>query len=107
MDRHEFICIPINLIPDEIVSEYRLHNLVNGKGFFLTRIEKGMHGLPQAGMLARNNWGPMVTVSCTWSRDLGQSCNADVDVPPVHLGGFGSFLLRDASPVLLPQSFIA
>jgi hypothetical protein len=46
-------------------------------------------------------------VSCTWSWDLGQSCNADIDVPPVHLQGFGSFLCPDASPVLLPQSFIA
>jgi hypothetical protein len=52
MDRHEFVRIPFNLIPDEIVHEYRLHNLVDSKGFVLTRIEKGMYGLPQAGMLA-------------------------------------------------------
>jgi hypothetical protein len=48
MDHHEFVHIPINLIPDEIVNDYRLHNLVDSKGFVLTHIEKGMYGLPQA-----------------------------------------------------------
>jgi hypothetical protein len=52
MDRHEFVRIPINLIPDEILHEYKLYNLVNSKGFVLARIEKGMYGILQAGMLA-------------------------------------------------------
>jgi hypothetical protein len=52
MARHEFVCIPINLIPDKILHEYQLYNLVDSKGFILARIKKGMYGLPQAGMLA-------------------------------------------------------
>jgi hypothetical protein len=36
--------------------------------------------IPRAGEIETGT-----VVSCTWSRDLGQSCNADVDVPPVHL----------------------
>jgi hypothetical protein len=35
MEWHEFVCILFNLIPDEIISEYALCNLVNNKGFVL------------------------------------------------------------------------
>jgi hypothetical protein len=51
-EQHEFVRIPFNLIPDEIVAEYDLHKLVDMKGFVLVRVEKGMYGLPQAGILA-------------------------------------------------------
>jgi hypothetical protein len=52
MECHEFVCIPINLIPEEIVQAYCLHTLVDPKGFVLARIKKGMYRLLQAGMLA-------------------------------------------------------
>jgi hypothetical protein len=40
MDCCEFVHIPINLIPDKILHEYQLHNLVDSKGFVLARIRK-------------------------------------------------------------------
>jgi hypothetical protein len=52
MERHEFVCMLFTLIPEEIIQEYGLHTLVDHKGFVLARIEKGMYGLLQAGMLA-------------------------------------------------------
>jgi hypothetical protein len=39
-------------LPDEIITEYRLHELANNKGFVFVEVTKGMYGLPQAGLLA-------------------------------------------------------
>jgi hypothetical protein len=51
LDHPEYLRIPCNLIPDEIMQEYNLHTLVKN-GNVLARIDKGMYGLPQAGILA-------------------------------------------------------
>jgi Reverse transcriptase (RNA-dependent DNA polymerase) len=51
LDRPEYLCIPVTLIPDEIMREYQLQRLVKN-GNVLARIDKGMYGLPQAGILA-------------------------------------------------------
>ena len=51
MDVYEYMFLPLNLIPEEIVQQYNLHKLVsNGKVY--CEIRKGMYGLPQAGILA-------------------------------------------------------
>ena len=44
--------IPITHIPDEIITEYSLRNKVHTDGAAYIEIQKGMYGLPQAGMLA-------------------------------------------------------
>ncbi len=51
MDRHEFMRMPINLIPQAFIDEYDLSLKVKN-GYVYLRIVKGMYGLPQAGMLA-------------------------------------------------------
>ncbi len=51
MDRHEFMRMQINLIPQVFIDEYDL--LPKAKnGYVYMRIVKGMYGLPQAGMLS-------------------------------------------------------
>lgn len=52
MKRHEFAKVHISLIPPEIVIKYKLLELQDSKGYIYIRIEKGMYGLPQAGILA-------------------------------------------------------
>jgi hypothetical protein len=52
MTRHEYAKVNINLIPPEIVEKYNLTALQDSKGYVYIRIEKGMYGLPQAGILA-------------------------------------------------------
>jgi hypothetical protein len=52
MEREEYVHIAINLIPPEIINEYNLKELVDANGSVLARVDKGMYGLPQAGMLA-------------------------------------------------------
>jgi hypothetical protein len=54
LDRPEYLRIPSNLISDGIMKEYQLHTLVKN-GNVLVRINKGMYGLPQAGILTNNS----------------------------------------------------
>jgi hypothetical protein len=51
LDRPEYLCIPVTLIPEEIMCEYKLENIVKN-GNVMARIDKGMYGLLQAGILA-------------------------------------------------------
>ena len=48
----EYMKIHISLIPDEIIVAYNLWNIVDEQGFVHIQINKGMYGLPQAGILA-------------------------------------------------------
>jgi Reverse transcriptase (RNA-dependent DNA polymerase) len=51
LDRPEYLRIPVTLIPEEIMKEYKLEEKIKN-GNVLARIDKGMYGLPQAGILA-------------------------------------------------------
>ena len=51
MDRFEYMKLPSTLIPDEIMKQYNLTELLH-KDFIHIEIQKGMYGLPQAGRLA-------------------------------------------------------
>ncbi len=45
MDRHEFMCIPINLIPQGFINEYDLCPKVKNRYVYM-QIFKVMYGLP-------------------------------------------------------------
>jgi hypothetical protein len=51
MDSFEYMRIPLKLIPQEIIAEYNLLSLVSD-GHVYVEVQKGMYGLPQAGILA-------------------------------------------------------
>ena len=51
MDRPEHMKIPVALTPQEIIDECKLPPLVH-KDHVFVEINKGMYGLPQAGLLA-------------------------------------------------------
>ena len=50
----EFMRIPLKIIPQEIIDAYNLATLilVDNQGRIYTRIEKGMYGIKQAGIIA-------------------------------------------------------
>ena len=51
MEDYKYMFIPITSIPHEIITHYKLHDIVhNGKVYM--EIRRGMYGLPQAGILA-------------------------------------------------------
>jgi hypothetical protein len=52
MESFEYMRIPIKLIPQKIIVEYNLIPLVSDDHMFI-EVQKGMHGLPQAGILAK------------------------------------------------------
>jgi Reverse transcriptase (RNA-dependent DNA polymerase) len=52
LDRSEYAKIHINMIPQEIIDKYKLTEYVDSNGFIYIRIDKGMYGLPQAGIIA-------------------------------------------------------
>lgn len=51
LDRHEYMRMPIDLIPDDFAAAYDLKAKAKG-GYVYMEIQKGMYGLPQAGILA-------------------------------------------------------
>ena len=44
--------IPLKIIPQLIIDAYNLVTLVDKQGWIYMRIEKGMYGLKQAGIIA-------------------------------------------------------
>eukprot|EP00804_Cyclotella_cryptica_P000197 CCRYP_016181-RA/>CCRYP_016181-RA protein AED:0.36 eAED:0.35 QI:0/0/0/1/0/0/2/0/414 len=51
MDRPEYMRLKFDLIPQEIIDKYNLNDY-NKDGWIYVRIDLGMYGLPQAGILA-------------------------------------------------------
>jgi hypothetical protein len=51
LERPEYIRIPVKLIPQEIIDNYKLTPLIY-RDYIYVEINKGMYGLPQAGLLA-------------------------------------------------------
>mgnify|MGYP006202481245 FL=1 len=53
MVRYKYVQIKLEDIPEEIIREYNLHEKVTNNGYVYVEIQKGMYGLPQAGILAQ------------------------------------------------------
>ena len=51
MDNYEYMFIPINQIPQEIIDHYNLHKIAHNSKVYV-EIRRSMYGLPQAGILA-------------------------------------------------------
>ena len=51
LPRPEYMRMPLKLIPDEIIQQYKLHDIAED-GWVYIKIVKGMYGLPQAGKIA-------------------------------------------------------
>jgi hypothetical protein len=57
LKRPEFIRISINDIPEEIITEYKIREIVDSKGMVYIQANRGMYGLPQSGLLANELLG--------------------------------------------------
>jgi len=53
MKQYEYMRLKTADIPDEIIKEFKLDQKVTTDGFIYTEIQKGMYGLPQAGIIAQ------------------------------------------------------
>ena len=53
MARYEYMRLKLTDIPEEIIIEYKLREIVTADGYVYCEIRKGMYGLPQAGIIAQ------------------------------------------------------
>ena len=53
MNRYEYMKLPLDITPEEIIQQYNLRNLAH-KGFVYMEIQKRMYGLTQAGKIAND-----------------------------------------------------
>ncbi len=53
MTRFEYMQIKISNIPEKIIEEYNLREIVTKDRYIYCKIRKGMYGLPQAGIIAQ------------------------------------------------------
>jgi hypothetical protein len=61
MDIFEYMRIPTKLFPHEIIEQYNLLPLVSD-GHIYIEVQKGMYGLPQAGILANQLPAPRLAI---------------------------------------------
>ena len=54
MKRYEYFRIKFKLFPQDIINKYDLTNKVDQNGNMHCEVRQGMHGLPQAGIIAQN-----------------------------------------------------
>lgn len=53
MSRPEYVRLKLDDIPEEVIVEYKLRQLATPDGYVYIQVNKGMYGLPQAGLLAQ------------------------------------------------------
>ena len=53
MDRPEYLRMKLAHFPQDVIDHYNLNDLVDNKGFVYVRCERGMYGLPHAGIIAQ------------------------------------------------------
>ena len=53
MKRYEYMQIRITDMPEEVIEHYKLREIVTEDGYVYCEIQKGMYGLPQAGIIAQ------------------------------------------------------
>jgi hypothetical protein len=51
LDCYKYMKMPLTLLPADIIEHYNLHDKALNEYVFM-EIQKGMYGLPQAGILA-------------------------------------------------------
>jgi len=54
MDRYEYFRRKLELFPEDIIKEYGLRDKVDSDANVFCEVQRGMYGLPQAGIIAQN-----------------------------------------------------
>ena len=54
MERPEYIQIKMSEIPEDVIQEYKLKDIVKADGYVYCQVKKGMYGLPQSGIIAQD-----------------------------------------------------
>ncbi len=54
MDRYEYFRMKLKLFPQDIINKFALRDKVDGDGNVSCKVQHGMYGLPQAGIIAQD-----------------------------------------------------
>ncbi len=54
MDHYEYFRMKLKLFPQDIIDKYTLHDKVNVDDNVFCKVQHGMYGLPQAGIIVQN-----------------------------------------------------
>ena len=53
MARYKYMRLRLADMPEDVIEHYQLTNKATPKGYVYCKIQKGMYGLPQAGIIAQ------------------------------------------------------
>ncbi len=53
MKRYKYFCMTLDLFPQDIIAEYDLTSKVNHNRNVHCEVQRGMYGLPQAGIITQ------------------------------------------------------
>jgi hypothetical protein len=53
MARYEYMQLRLSDIPEDVITHYKLNKIATPEGYIYCEIQKGMYGLPQAGIIAQ------------------------------------------------------
>ena len=53
MERYKYFHMKLELFPKDVIDEYNLHNKVDANGNVHCKVQWGIYGLPQAGIIAQ------------------------------------------------------
>jgi hypothetical protein len=53
MARYEYMQLRIADMPEDVIAHYKLTDIATHNGYIYCEIQKGMYGLPQAGIIAQ------------------------------------------------------
>jgi hypothetical protein len=54
MARYEYMRLQLADMPEDVIAHYKLNNIATPEGYIYCEIQKGMYGLPQAGIIAQH-----------------------------------------------------
>jgi hypothetical protein len=91
MKEYEYMQLRLKLIPEKIIRQFSLKDLVNEKCWVYVKIQMGMYGLPQAGILA--------------NKLLKQQLNAKEYYNCQHTPGLWHHMWHDISFCLVVKDF--
>ncbi len=53
MARYEYMRLRLADMPEDVIAHYKLNKIATPDGYIYCKIQKGMYGLPQAGIIAQ------------------------------------------------------
>jgi hypothetical protein len=83
MKRYEYMRLKLVDIPEEIIEEYKLREIVTDESYVYCEIRKWMYGLPQAGLIAQElleqqlskvGYSQSKIIPGLWTHETRQTC---------------------------------